>query len=256
MRRTRSPSPASARWGRRGSTLSGRSACSSSPSGGRRRLPGCWRRSGSGCWRPESASRGRSVLSPTRSRRSWRSAGSTRPRRCSAGSRSGGARSIELRRSRPRRVAADCLRRREATPTQRSPRSRAPSTSTTACTMPFERARTLLALGATQRRTKRKRAARASLEEALTDLRRARRRSLGREGTRRARPDQRASALATESSRRPRSASPRSSPKAGRTRRWPRRSSSATARSSATSRTSTRSSACARAPSWRVCLPG
>lgn len=35
-------------------------------------------------------------------------------------------------------------------------------------TMPFERARTLLALGATQRRTKRKRAARASLEEALT----------------------------------------------------------------------------------------
>ena len=102
------PWPASAGWALPASTLSGRSACSSSPSIDRRRPPACSLRSESGCSRPESASRGRSASSPTRSRRSSRSDGWTRPRSVSGGSRSEAERSIALRRSPPRCAAAAC----------------------------------------------------------------------------------------------------------------------------------------------------
>ena len=52
---------------------------------------------------------------------------------------------------------------------------------------PFQHARTLLAHGVTQRRAKQRGAARVTLEQALADLRAARRPALGREGAERAR---------------------------------------------------------------------
>ena len=61
--------------------------------------------------------------------------------------------------------------------------------------MPFEQARTLLALGATRRRARMKRPAREALDERARNLRGARRAPLGREGTRRARAHRRTPGL-------------------------------------------------------------
>ena len=131
-----------------------------------------------------------------------------------------------------------------------------PRASTTASTMPFERARTLLALGGAERRAKRKRAAREALDGALAAFEDLGAALWAREGTRPSSPRSAGGLLRAASSPRPRGASPPWSPKGGRTRKWPPSSSSPTARSSTTSPTSTRSSGCARAPSWRVASPG
>ena len=89
---------------------------------------------------------------------------------------------------------------------------------------PFERARTLLALGATQRRTKKKAASPRDARRGARGLRGARRRPLGGEGAVGARQHRRTAAPSSAELTPRRSVSPRSSPRARRTERSPRRS--------------------------------
>ena len=85
---------------------------------------------------------------------------------------------------------------------------------------PFERGRTLLALGSAQRRARRLRDARETLQTALTLFERARRNPVGGEGPGRAWPDRRAGRSRDELTRSS-SGWPRSSAEARRTRKSP-----------------------------------
>ena len=119
---------------------------------------------------------------------------------------------------------------------------------------PFQHARTLLALGTTQRRAKRRGDARTTLEQALAGFEQLgaplwaekTRAELARIGGR-----------APRGARSPRAsaASPRSSPRGARTARSPRRSSSPSTRSRPRSRAYTENWASARGPNWRAGCP-
>ena len=90
-------------------------------------------------------------------------------------------------------AAAVCSRPRAATPMRALARCEKALAEHERVSMPFEQARTLLALGATRRRAKMKRPAREALEQALAALRGARR---ARSGPRWRAPSSPASAVA------------------------------------------------------------
>ena len=105
--------------------------------------------------------------SRTRSRRSWPSGGSTRPRRSSLPSRRPAGTSTGPGPS-PREPGAgrSCLRRGAISPVRR-PRPMRPVREHDRLPLPFELGRTLLVRGTVERRAKRKREARDTLTKAL-----------------------------------------------------------------------------------------
>ena len=100
---------------------------------------------------------------------------------CSRSSRRAPARAACRGRSRPARAAAGCCSQLGASSTRPSSRSTAALAEHERLPMPFERARTLLALGLLQRRRNERRRAHESLEQAHRDLRGA---SVRRSGSR------------------------------------------------------------------------
>ena len=149
------------------SIASGRSACSSSRSTARPRPSACWLLSVTGSSRPAWASRARCDSFPTRSRRWSRWGERTRRRPPFAGSKRERGFSIAPRHSGPQRAAAACWPLRGEKATAAHAAFERALTEHARITNPFERARTLLAFGAAQRRAKKKSAARETLGDAL-----------------------------------------------------------------------------------------